>query len=148
MLCVYGNSLTNDKKLVEDTIQELFVTIWIKRKSIKITSSPDSYLLVAFRNNLKKQLTKPIILALEPYHSIVEEVIVAADYEEHLKLAFEKLPRHQREVIFLRYYKNLSFKEISQHLDISYQVARNFASRAIKFMRKNIHVENSDSGAL
>jgi RNA polymerase sigma factor (sigma-70 family) len=52
----------------------------------------------------------------------------------------DQLPSHQKEVIYLRYYKDKSFHEIAQILGIKYQVARNFSYRGIKFLRNKILV--------
>lgn len=54
----------------------------------------------------------------------------------YLRKALANLPDHQREIIYLRYYEEMSYKEICQVLDINHQVARNYASRAIKQLKK------------
>ena len=138
MLMVYGRTLSEDKPLIEDTIQELFLTIWQKKNTLLIKSSLDTYLLVAFRNNLIRKLKpqKSNDLELEETEEEENEILLAK--EEELKVLLEKLPPRQKEVIFLRYYKDKSYQEIADILGISYQVARNFSYRAIKFLKKNM----------
>jgi RNA polymerase sigma-70 factor (ECF subfamily) len=60
----------------------------------------------------------------------------AARRSEYLRAAMAELPDHQREILYLRYYEEMSYKDICQILDINHQVARNYASRAIKQLKK------------
>ena len=53
-----------------------------------------------------------------------------------LKLLNE-LPPRQREIIYLKYYHNLSIQEIADVFSISYQVVANHLYRALKKLRNN-----------
>ncbi len=48
----------------------------------------------------------------------------------------DKLSARQREIIYLRFYHNMSYEEISDVMQINYQVCRNLLSQAIKSLRK------------
>ena len=45
--------------------------------------------------------------------------------------AFEKLSPRQKEIIYLKFYHNLSYEAVSEIMDINYQAARNLLSQAI-----------------
>ena len=45
------------------------------------------------------------------------------------------LPPNQKEVIYLRNYVNMSYREIAQVMDLSEQVVRNYGYRAIQKLR-------------
>lgn len=138
VLMVYGKNISNDEQLIEDAIQELFITLWKKREDLVFHSSFKSYLFVAFRNNLIRKVKEN---KLEEISSdIVEEPLEEKDFENEkkLKILLEKLPPRQKEVLFLRYYQNKSYLEIAEMLGISYQVTRNFSYRAIKFLKKKM----------
>ena len=47
----------------------------------------------------------------------------------------DKLPTYQKEVLYLRYFQNYSYKDIGEILSVSEQVARNYAYRAVKGMK-------------
>lgn len=140
-LKVYGRSISTDQSLIEDVIQELFLDLWKKQPSTDTILQLDTYLYTSFRNNLLRKLKQQGKLrALTTYHtafitrpSVHPDVIAK---EEQVKNLVAQLPPRQREVLFLRYYKNKSYQEISTILGINYQVARNFAYRAIQVMRK------------
>lgn len=136
-LLVYGRTFTSNDQLIEDCIQELFVTIWQKRNKLQIKSSLDNYILISFRNNLIKKLqaTKKEIQSSTTETSTNTSAIEATELK--LRQLLVQLPPRQQEVIFLRYYKNKSYQEIAEILNINYQVARNFSYRAIQFLKKH-----------
>lgn len=141
-LLVYGRTITVDEALIEDTIQELFITFWQKREALAIQSSLENYIFVAFRNNLIRNLKKRSHIDWkgewkEELLEATSEVDTIAQ-ERQLKEWIAKLPPSQKEVLFLRYYQNKSYLEIAELLGISYQVARNFSYRALKFLKRNV----------
>lgn len=137
-LMVYGKTITVDEQIIEDTIQELFITFWKKGESLSIKSSFESYLFVAFRNNLIRKIKQQPTAELNV--DLPDKIAEPIDFEneKQLKNWLEKLPPRQKEVLFLRYYQNKSYLEIAEILGISYQVARNFSYRALKFLKKNM----------
>ena len=137
-LLVYGRIISDNEGIIEDTIQELFVELWRKKDSLLIKSSLDSYLFVSFRNNLIRKIKKQTYSELD--FDLPDEVELPSENigEKDLKKWLKKLPPSQREVLFLRYYENLSYTEISEMLGISYQVARNFSYRALKFLKNKM----------
>lgn len=121
VLLVYGKAIVADETWVEDAIQELFLHLWQKEQQLLITSSLENYLLVSLRNNLirkakkqKKSNTIPVSIDLEVSEKLLEK-------EQELQTLLKKLPTRQKEVLFLRYYKNKSYQEIADTLGISYQ---------------------------
>jgi RNA polymerase sigma-70 factor (ECF subfamily) len=49
--------------------------------------------------------------------------------------ALEGLSHRQKEIIYLKYYQNLSYEEVSEIMNINYQVARNLLYQAIKSLK-------------
>ena len=96
MLVVYGRTITADAHLIEDTIQELFVNLWSRRKQLNIRTTIESYLLVSFRNNLKKNLIKQaIILSIDSNLQQEEDLMPNLGHVDYLKHSLDKLPLHQ-----------------------------------------------------
>jgi RNA polymerase sigma-70 factor (ECF subfamily) len=50
--------------------------------------------------------------------------------------AVNSLPGRQKEIIYLRIYQGLSYEEISEVMNINYQVARNLFHQSIKSLRQ------------
>ena len=140
-LMVYGSIIADNEGVIEDTIQELFAELWRKKEGLLIKSSLDAYLFVSFRNNLIKKAKKQAFVELdfdladESFDPLPPEDSAS---EKELRRWIVKLPPSQREVLYLRYYENMSYLEISEMLEINYQVARNFSYRALKFLKKKM----------
>lgn len=137
-LMVYGKTMTKDEALIEDVIQELFLNLWQKKDMLLIRSSLDAYLYRSLRNNLIRKLKIKTHHTLVAEPGTVESTAADQEKEEALEVLLDQLPPSQKEVLFLRYYQGRSYQEIAEILGIKYQVARNFAYRAIKFLKKNM----------
>ncbi|HCD66947.1 MAG TPA: RNA polymerase subunit sigma-24 [Bacteroidetes bacterium] len=65
-----------------------------------------------------------------------EEQIIRTEKEDMVRLAINKLPEEQRQVLILRHYGNLSFKEIAAMTDVSINTALGRMRYALTNMRK------------
>src|SRR6185503_17562270 len=50
--------------------------------------------------------------------------------------AINQLPARQKEIIYLKIYQQLSYDEISEVMNINYQVARNLMTQALRSLKK------------
>ena len=65
-----------------------------------------------------------------------EEQIIRTEKEDMVRLAINRLPEEQRQVLILRHYGNLSFKEIAVMTDVSINTALGRMRYALTNMRK------------
>lgn len=142
----YGNKICPDVEILEDCIQELFIEIW-QSKNPPPTISVKAYLLKAIKYKLLKALQKRTHTRLQAdmdEHMLFEishETFII-DKQEHADKtnkvirALDQLSARQKEIIYLKFYQNLSYEEVSDIMNINYQVARNLLSQAIKTMKK------------
>lgn len=147
LLYQYGYKICPDKIILEDSIQELFVELWQKRSDQKI-QSVKAYLLQALKYKLYKSFrNKKTITTIgedgNDYFELSHEsfLISKEDDEEKIKkvvTAINQLPARQKEIIYLRIYKGMSYEEISEVMEINYQVVRNLLCQALKTFRKLI----------
>ena len=147
----YGLRCGADKSVVEDCIQDLFVKLYVGKK-IKETPSVKAYLLRSLKNTLIDSLkeSKDIHLYndvdfdIEVEDSVLKSVFAQNDDDLHLsqKLmsAFSKLSSGQKQVVYFRFVKGLSHKEISYILEVNEQSAMNTLSRALSRLRKLISI--------
>jgi RNA polymerase sigma-70 factor (ECF subfamily) len=49
--------------------------------------------------------------------------------------ALNNLTNRQKEIVYLKYYQNLSYEEVSEIMKINYQAARNLLYQTIKTLR-------------
>jgi RNA polymerase sigma-70 factor (ECF subfamily) len=72
----------------------------------------------------------------------VEERMVGEQIEADLRRLIEQLPDEQREVVKMRYYGNLSFKEIAEQTEVSINTALGRMRYALINLRKMIKENN------
>lgn len=147
MLYQYGSKICPDAATLEDCIQELFIELWQKKPEQQI-HSVKAYLLQALKYKLYKSFRdkKPVYSIEqsneEPFELSYESFLIAGeDDQEKIKkivAAINQLPPRQKEIIYLKIYKGLSYEEVSEIMQINYQVVRNLLCQALKTFRKII----------
>ncbi len=140
----FGNKFTTDTELLEDCIQELFVELW-QAKSQAPVLSVKAYLLKSLKYKLLKAFRKsgkalPIHDNGDiPFELSHETFLIARQESDEKKQrvirALERLSHRQKEIVYLKYYQNLSYEEVSEIMNINYQVARNLLYQAIKSLK-------------
>ena len=70
--------------------------------------------------------------------STVEDQIVSSQIESDVRKLIDYLPDEQREVVMMRYYSGLSFKEIAEQTDVSINTALGRMRYALINLRKMI----------
>ncbi|MDR0749507.1 MAG: sigma-70 family RNA polymerase sigma factor [Tannerellaceae bacterium] len=141
----YGMKFTNNKELVKDSIQDVFLKLYQNRGELPEMNNPVFYLFKILKNTLidaLRQKEKMVYLSPQelPFHvEFVFEPEEDAYNDDNIKVRFEKaitlLSNRQKEAIYLRFQAELSYEEISQLLGINYQSARNLIHRAIEKIR-------------
>lgn len=72
----------------------------------------------------------------------VEDRMVSEQIEQDIRTMVEMLPDEQREVVMLRYFSRLSFKEIAEQTNVSINTALGRMRYALINLRKMIHEKN------
>lgn len=148
LLYKYGYKFCQDAELVEDCIQDLFMRIWEKRGSLGSTDSIKFYLMAAVKRAIYRKVQKKSTLELTNQHeerfdfklsfSIEDEIILQESGDinkQKLLETLDTLSKRQKEIIYLRFYAGLSYEEVGEVMNISYQSVRNLQSTALKKMK-------------
>ena len=72
----------------------------------------------------------------------IEELIINSQIKSEIRSLINELPDDQREVVLLRHYGNLSFKEIADQTDVSINTALGRMRYALINLRKLIQEKN------
>lgn len=131
-LYLYGLKFTSDLTVVEDALQDLFAKLIKNRKKLGDTDNILYYLLKSYKRKLlrKMQTEKKFVLSdetLQEYHFdvtwSVEHEMILEEVSEHkskmLLKALNELTPRQKEAIYLRFTKELDYKEVAGLMDIS-----------------------------
>lgn len=155
-LLKYSYSITRDKFLAEEVVQDVFVNIWNNRELIKITGSVKAYLYQSVHNltiNKIKQLkTKHNSVGMlvsdefwqyleetSPINDSVIEKLEADDIEIIVRKAIERLPDQCREIFILSRDYQMSNNEIAKKLNISVSTVKTQIYRSIDKIREEFH---------
>lgn len=145
-LCRFTLTFVVDAPVAEEIVQEVFVYLWEKRGSIEIKNSIRAYLYVATKHAaLKYKRAGTIRKKYEDDYSqnreISEELDALSESRELTELlnaAIDRLPEKCKEIFKLKYYEELSYKEIAEKLNISPKTVDNQIGIAIKKIRENL----------
>lgn len=148
-LYLYGRKFSSDQQLIEDCIQEVFMTLWERRFVIGDTDAIKPYILTSLRRRMIRVTSKNHILIdrnfeIEEYDFNLEfnpeeKLISAEDNREMIKKLSEELnalSKKQQEVVYLKYHCGLNYEEIADVMSINYQSARNLMHKALTLLRK------------
>lgn len=146
----YGHKHTSDKQLIENAIQDVFINIVKFRKSISEVKNLTGYLISSFRRQLlvdiekqkKTILTDQVPEEYFDYFKSPEQDILETENIERLhstiKHCMSKLTDRQREIIFLRFEREISYEEIAKILNISVESCYKSSYRSIRIIRSEV----------
>lgn len=148
-LFCYGFSLSTDRELTKDCIQELFLEIWNSRPSLnREVKNVRSYLYTWLRRKISRELAR---LAKEKFpgelfeeslsvQSSYEELLIAfqqsEEKKEQLKAALKKLTKKQLEMVKLKFFDNLSYRAIADQTALTPRTIYNLIYEAVRHLRE------------
>jgi RNA polymerase sigma factor (sigma-70 family) len=147
LLISYGYKLTNNRSLIQDCIQDLFVELWNNRSNQTQVQSIKHYLLKSLRYKLVRRVRMDVTETLEEsqlppdpanFENDLLEWETTHQQVQQLDLVLSQLPRRQKEAIYLRYYEELSNEEVAQVMGVNYQSACKFIYTALKTLRQKL----------
>lgn len=146
LLLAYGIKLCDDPELVRDCIQDLFVKLHTNRKNLSPTLNINIYLICALKHRLFKELSNS--MRMETIEEFLFDLAVDEEFmdrftdndeewmqKKKLQKAIEQLSSRQKEAIYLRFIRDLSYEEIGEVLGINYQSSKNLISRTLVKLR-------------
>ncbi|CAN5533480.1 RNA polymerase sigma-70 factor [soil metagenome] len=144
-LCKNANMLLNDSDEAEETVQNVFISLWEKRKEMEITISIKSYLYKAVRNaslnRIKHGKVRKLYVEEQQYLSPsipATEISIQNELHAQIQKAIEKLPEQCRLIFKLSRFEELKYSEIAEQLGISIKTVENQMGKALKIMREQL----------
>ena len=139
----YGRKICQDTDLVKDSIQEVFKIIWEKKENIIIKRSLKYYIFTIFRRELIQKIKyqnslNPQLKEMDFELSIENKIIKDESQQQlrkRLEKAIDKLSHRQKEILYLRYYENLDYTEISELMSLNKNSMYKLLSAAIQRLK-------------
>ncbi|WP_430613100.1 RNA polymerase sigma factor [Flavobacterium sp. JP2137] len=156
---IYGfiYSKLGDRDLTEDVFQETFIKV-IHTLKTKKYNEEGKFLpwVIRIAHNLvidhfRKAKKMPMLRETDHFSVFsfisdsepnIESQLISNQTEVDLKKLIEQLPDDQREVLVMRIYQDLSFKEIAVLTDVSINTALGRMRYALMNIRKMVDVQN------
>ncbi len=150
----YIRMMVKDNEISDDIFQETFIKVvrfidegryadngkflsWVLR--IAHNQVIDYFRQAKQQNNVNEaDAGYDIINSRRFSDSSIEDRIVSNQNEEDLRKLVEKLPAEQREVVFMRYFADMSFKDIAEQTDVSINTALGRMRYALINLRKMV----------
>jgi RNA polymerase sigma-70 factor (sigma-E family) len=141
----YATALTCDPHLAKDVVQEVLLRTQQRWPRIATTDRPIAYVQRMVVNEYlswrRRRANRDVMLA---HAALAELGPVAADqtsrYDERQEMLgrIVRLPCRQRAAIVLRYYENLSDREIADAIGCAEATVRGYISRALATLRAEV----------
>lgn len=153
-LCTYLLNYTQDRTVIEDTVQDLFLSLWIKRNKINIRTSLNAFLYKAAYNGLidkhRNLKIKNEMLSSYYHTAIVQALEVDSDTSkkrmEMLEACMASLPERCREIFHSGKIKGMSYKEISREYNITEKTVEGHFSRAYRILKDCMGLHKQKEG--
>ena len=150
----YVRMTVRDRQLAEDIFQETFCKAIITLKAGKyndegkflpwIMRIAHNLIIDSYRKNAKMPSVEPknedhdIFASLNVFDKNVETEMIEEQIVADLRKLITHLPEEQREVILMRHYEDLSFKEIADKTNVSINTALGRMRYALINLRRMI----------
>jgi len=140
-----GVLLLRDQALAEDVVQDSFVAVHQRWHRIDQGNAP-AYLAQTVVNRSRSALRHRGVVARHrpeplPDAAPADREVLASESRDRVLDALAGLPTRQREVLVLRYYLDLSEREIAKALGISQGAVKSHASRGAASLRQTLAEE-------
>jgi RNA polymerase sigma-70 factor (family 1) len=136
--------ITHSDTLAEEIVQDIFLSIWLKKENLLNVENFTSWLFIITRNQayhyLKKLARernnlKNAANTIPMYETDTERMLAEKEYREALRIAIARLPEQQKQVYQLMREQQLSREQTAQQLGIHPETVKTHMARALKNIR-------------
>ena len=152
VVCRFLNYYTRDYEVIEEVVQDVFVTLWERYEGKEITHIK-TFLYNSARNRMLNYLRdkENHLVLLEKWACIELEKNEAVDcvdrqlFYQLLQAAIESLPEKCKEIFILSREEKFSYKEIAQIKNISVKTVESQMGIALKKIREYLLSHSEDT---
>jgi len=148
----YGYKFSQDVNLIEDAVHDLFVKLWTNKANLSTPASVKNYLYKALRGDLLRKIeTHSKFVNLEeegsvpfPFEISFDQRMIASEEElslqKKIKSVVDALPARQKEIIYLRFYEELSYEEIAEIMGITVSSSYKLLYKGINSLQDTLKI--------
>lgn len=141
-------NILGDQSESEDVVQDLFVDLWRKEQTLDDVTSITAYLRKStqykcfdyLRKQKRIERNKSIVQQNAPrIHTIsAEDDYISNEKVQHINTVVNQLPEKGRAIFMMSRNDEMTYKEISETLQISLKTVEYHMSQNLKFLRQAI----------
>lgn len=145
VLCRISFRIINDEDEAKDAVQEVFIKLWQKRRDLTIDFSLEAYLKRAVINSSLNHLERMrrVTSLNAPQNSFSQASENTVDQQQsynelsvRIDYAIGKLPQRTQLVFKLIRFEEMSYKEVSEGLEISIKAVEKEMMKALRLLRE------------
>ena len=129
----------------EETVQEVFIKLWLKKEMIDPDKDFQSYLFSIAKNlvldHIKSAVNRKLYFVDEHFQQDIlsDESLdgsIPIDFEDQMLRLIEQLPERRREIFRLSRFEGMTYKQIAERLNITENTVDSQIRNALAFLRK------------
>lgn len=144
----YVNSRVYDREISEEIVQEIFVSLWLKKTEFDSFPALEAYLFKASKyqilNHMRSEKVRQryaehfTLFFAQEYDNNTEQLMDMTDLKAVIEQHITQLPPKCQEAFRLSRYRHKSITETAQLMGISTRTVENYITQALKHLRKNL----------
>ena len=142
----FAEVMLRSREAGEDIVQEVLLSLWRQRETLKVDDSLRAYLyravrnraLNSVRNDRVRREAMPHLVREAPEITTGEAELLEGELETAARGAIAELPPRCREIFELSRFKGLRYGEIAETLGISVKTVETQMGRALKSLRERL----------
>lgn len=147
-LCSLCLSKVGDKGLAEEMVQDIFCSIWERRKTLQIAGPVEHYLVRAAKIEIaayyrkiarREGILNDVLHGFEDMDDTTRNIISAADLSKKVDQLLGELPEQSRKIFLQSRENGSSNKEIASMFAISVKAVEYHISKTLLYLRNNLH---------
>ena len=144
----YGTKFSADDEFIKDCIQDVFLEIWQRHTTLGTAPSVKAYLFASLRRRMHKlyrqrerlfstdsaDVNAGFDVVFSPENHWIEQETVVEN-ARNISVLLNKLSKREKEIVYLKFYQNLSRTEIAEVMNLNQQSVSNLLQTTLQKMR-------------